>query len=1470
MKAFCFTLAILCAVQSALAIPRPDFGINGAVSGSATVKTASNELSVEATKTGAYSVTLTSGYATLTAVSDALLVIGDDLALAAGNLATQLNTLAGDGTGQIAAAFDAVNAKIDALTGVMTGTFNGNLGIVTTKTGPYIQNQLKDAFKSAGTTLATMKTNLQTLRTEVTNAKNSAGSGAVSSAVSKKNINASTVNSVIAQIRNLKTSVSLMTFVINSALDNLKMVDVFLFDLMGAVDASVTAYGVSYDAFKLNVNTEGTNVNTKLAAAIGSSVTSLLTNIQTSLDADTKYTSDLAASIGQLNTAVTTTVTSKQGDITAAFTTYANNVPTLITDLKASFGSALCSPIKSVSAVQIASHGYSDFCFSKYSPRVFALISLTIDAFDVCFEKELGRLIQFESVIQSIGEQIAYNTADLVDNLSACLSLPDPNKGACFTAIGPYYGVIATKAAANLATATGLAVAESKASYNRLGACLYASLSVTALSAADIKSQSDSCLTRGMALPRPDFGISVTVYGSAGVSTNAQGSGALFDKTNDNLDVALNSGFPLLTTIKTQLVGIANDFTTNGLALSSALKALADSTGPLTDAFAAFTSASDALTAFMNGGVSAYFTELNTKLDNSITTMLNDAFDDVKSELSTLGGLLTTLKGQLQSAVQAAGTSSPSKAVLRAHVSTSLTSAIAVSVISLKADIPLVTYIIANSIENLKIADDYIIAQGDVAIAALDLVNTGLEALEQEVQQYSDDTAQIKAVITPVYQTSMDLSSLVLTTIPLIASEVTEYQDTYTTDLDGIITEAKGFYSSYKTAILLVSDGLSAFYSNSACGHLYRLVNVLISNGKYADYCYNKYAPRTFSLFDRQARRANRCVDQEITRLLKLQEVLLGIAQQLVFNIEDILAQMTLCVKVPAQCNVPEIEAEYHAVHTKAKANMNTMKMIVSYETTAGLNRLSACFSTSKYELVLLTNSMTTEINSINDETVLRLVRASCPALSGKDALGEPRPDFGVNVAIAGSVQVKTAAGGAGTNFDNIDYKTISLKSHYARLGALKQALTKIGGDIALTGMQLTSKLEALAPSVGTMPQVYDDVTGAIATLRTLLETGLAAQKTAIEQLVGTYITDMLNDAADDLLGTLTRLSAQVALLQKGVNDAVAAYGTSLTATLIRRYVSPKVIYELLRALHDLKSDLPLVTYIIELTLGHLSTADVFITEFMTGVTDKVVETMMHYDGLKQEVVKSAWQVPEALIAPVRISYNKQIAYMAFIKDSLAAMGSYEPHLKPVLDAYETLLGSTNRLAIINNMAAIYSSYLRNVVTLDDYLDRFYDQKLCGPVKAVLQVLIASGPWADYCFSKYSPRLFGLVSVNSNRFLMCYQIEAERLSRLGELVDRLTVQIIYDIEDLGVHLSDCFYLLENGSKCIEGIGPYYKELVANLKLKIDDLLQLLTVQTNASYRRAAACVAGGKCGFVASAEAIVRDVKLCDEKGPKA
>ncbi|XP_050077632.1 uncharacterized protein LOC126564597 [Anopheles maculipalpis] len=501
MKAFCFTLTILCAVQSILALPRPDFGINGAVSGTAQFKTAGLELDAAITKVGSGTVTLTSGYQLLKTIADNLEYIGDLIVIDGGNFARALDSLAADNSGGVANAFDFTISKLDAFSAVLSGNFGGKLAAIATDTGDYIGKQFADAFKAAGTTLTALKAALNTLKTDVQNAKNAAGSSStVSNAIIRAKIPAKSVNNVITQVRQLRANMPLIGFVIDSSLDNLKMVDTFVVDMKEEIVRGVAAYALSISGFKLNLETEGINIYSKFTTTLGVKIFDRISTLSSNLNAVTKYTQSLLPAISALNTAFYSSPTTKINQLLGGLSTYRNEVPNIISNLETPLGDALCSPIKAVSLVQIANAGYSDFCFSKHSPRVFAQVALTLDAFDVCFEKEVTRLLALETIAVNVAQQIAYTGEDVFDNLSICLALPDANKGACFELLTPYYNILAGKAEAHLTTFANLGLAEAKASFNRLGSCLYVSLSLTTIAATEIASTATSCLTAG---PQP-------------------------------------------------------------------------------------------------------------------------------------------------------------------------------------------------------------------------------------------------------------------------------------------------------------------------------------------------------------------------------------------------------------------------------------------------------------------------------------------------------------------------------------------------------------------------------------------------------------------------------------------------------------------------------------------------------------------------------------------------------------------------------------------------------------------------------------------------------------------------------------------------------------------------------------------------------------------------------------------------------
>ncbi|XP_040171302.1 uncharacterized protein LOC120904896 [Anopheles arabiensis] len=499
MRAFCFALTILCAVQSILAYPRPDFAINGVVSGSATVKTAAVGLSQDIADAGKGTVNLTSGYTVLSNLSTSLQFIGDEIVRVAAPLASQLTNLSTDNSNQIETTYAAINTSISQFDVLLSSGLNTTITDINNTAGTdYIVKQFADAFKNTKAALTALNSTIYQLKSDVDKARKAAGTtNPIPSAIIRANIPAKTVNNVITAIRNLRARVPLITYVIDSSLDNLHLVDLFIIALQKEVVDGAARYPLSYQAFQSNLGVESASVNTQFITGYGSNVSAIISSINTDLQNNTAYTSGLQTNINSLATAYGS-IDTEAGKIATAFNNYSTNVPNLIGNLSNELATSLCNPLKMVSKVQIANAGYSDFCFSKYSPRVFSQVQLTIDAFDVCFEKELARLMNLSPVVQRIATQISYNTADLLSNLNVCLAIVDPTaEGACFTTIAPYYAVLATKVTAHTATAINLVNAETTASYNRLGACLYSSLSVTTASATDISNEAASCLDVG-------------------------------------------------------------------------------------------------------------------------------------------------------------------------------------------------------------------------------------------------------------------------------------------------------------------------------------------------------------------------------------------------------------------------------------------------------------------------------------------------------------------------------------------------------------------------------------------------------------------------------------------------------------------------------------------------------------------------------------------------------------------------------------------------------------------------------------------------------------------------------------------------------------------------------------------------------------------------------------------------------------
>ncbi|XP_058122263.1 uncharacterized protein LOC131293046 [Anopheles ziemanni] len=502
MKAFCFSLAFLCLVQTILALPRPDFGINGDVANSDKTAVAADGLKAEFILTGLKDITLTAGYTMLGTMRTKLIAIGDAIETKGTALATQLKTLSLDDVGPYTPAFGLVETKLTELetlfrTGLATLISELKTAI---RENNAIKIQFDDAFGDVLATIGTFRTALGTLKTDVGKAQRAAGtSSTVSTTIIKKNIAAKSVTDVITNTRTLRANVQLVNYIINSSLENLDLADEFIVEITGDAEDHVGFYATSVSDFQDYLTIEETaTLSAEVDDNEPDTVSVLLAEIDAALTAATGYTSStLKSEVEGLGDALFNGLEAAKTAFGTSLSEYSAIVPDYFEDLNVDLGNALCLPIETVSEALAANAPNSDFCFSKYSPRVVALLSLTISAFDMCFQREVDKFVTLEEVVAAIVVQIGYNLEDLYGNLATCLLLDDPDLTSCFTTIQPYYTALATQVTEHTTTLSDLVDAEAQASENRLGACLISSLYVTIFQGMEISDDTGSCMLNG-------------------------------------------------------------------------------------------------------------------------------------------------------------------------------------------------------------------------------------------------------------------------------------------------------------------------------------------------------------------------------------------------------------------------------------------------------------------------------------------------------------------------------------------------------------------------------------------------------------------------------------------------------------------------------------------------------------------------------------------------------------------------------------------------------------------------------------------------------------------------------------------------------------------------------------------------------------------------------------------------------------
>ncbi|KFB40332.1 AGAP007272-PA-like protein [Anopheles sinensis] len=477
-----------------------------------------------------------------------------------------------------------------------------------------------------------------------------------------------------------------------------------------------------------------------------------------------------------------------------------------------------------------------------------------------------------------------------------------------------------------------------------------------------------------LVLAKPDFGINLGITGSGKVTLATNDAKDVVDAVSENTVFTADSNYP----------GLQD--------LANLLKAVADLTVKLSDEMVPLVTS---LVADMSGDVAGAFgpvlakitemkTAIGTELPKANTAIealvghyipdqFTDGFGRIDQGLTDLETILGTLKAAIDAAVlQAGGADAITPAIVKKNVKPALVYRVVFSINQLKAYIPVVKYTIDSTLENINLADDYVVLVSSAVVASA-ATNTQLQAqistvtdaitrtVETELDGYVDTFGTLQTSVGDLEAVAAATEYAQLTTaLEAYKTHLDSLQATKYPALDGYL---EALLEVFKTA--LPSTGSSGGITSDL---LDSLILTLIENGKYAQFCFYKYYGLVLAFLTTIADNASLCFDKEERRLTYLKDSLPLITQLLAFDFDSILDQVGICDTVTDSTTLGEcittLSGFYTTIATEFGHKMQYVFDLIKAETEASGNRFLICIELVKLNLV--------EISEANLEDEIR------------------------------------------------------------------------------------------------------------------------------------------------------------------------------------------------------------------------------------------------------------------------------------------------------------------------------------------------------------------------------------------------------------------------------------------------------------------------------------------------------------------
>uniref|UniRef100_A0A182XLN7 Uncharacterized protein n=1 Tax=Anopheles quadriannulatus TaxID=34691 RepID=A0A182XLN7_ANOQN len=467
--------------------------------------------------------------------------------------------------------------------------------------------------------------------------------------------------------------------------------------------------------------------------------------------------------------------------------------------------------------------------------------------------------------------------------------------------------------------------------------------------------------------PRPDFALNSTLIGTVRVSGAIDDTQLVVADINANLYINLNSTYPGLSALLklTQEVGeTASRLLYNVLTPLESLAPSRDSQDVqlFDDVLKNITT----LQKFVSVRLVAISTDIEMKLNGFLPSKLEDVFGRVVLGLQELGLALETLKSAV-TAVLSKGSQGecPPKSVRP-----KLVYRVVYAVRTLRAYLPAVTYTLTTVVENIALADRFIVRLSEDTKQVQD-PNQYVDLVRATTGMVSRAVATSIATVTAEYgKVSAKLPQFANLTTLMAYGQVGQLMNSFNAVLMQLGTIDASFDASLadiaeKLRLTLQPDESTPMVDNAEV--VATLVTTLISSSPYGRFCFYKFSELLLGLTDTGLLGVEGCISRETLRLHQLSYALQEQARLLLFDLKDLPTELGECNLLPnanrrAACvTTVSVVGFYTSVAKSFRIKFNNLYSTGSAEADASKHRLAACVKVLQFKLV---DGSSTDLNA--------------------------------------------------------------------------------------------------------------------------------------------------------------------------------------------------------------------------------------------------------------------------------------------------------------------------------------------------------------------------------------------------------------------------------------------------------------------------------------------------------------------------